>query len=105
MPWDGASANAIMMARMSDLITGISTAALDYAEAWEGQCVTGWERAVAVIDELVIDANDVTDMLQDILGREESGIGHAVTDTELAMAQDHRETLAMRLFVVRRAMQ
>ena len=105
MAWDGASANAIMMTRMSDLIEGIASEALDNAEAWEGQRFAGWARARTVIDEIVTAATLLTDMLQDILEREETGEGHAVTDAELAMAQNHREVLAMRLRVARRAME
>ena len=105
MAWDGASANAIMMTRMSDLIEGIASEALDNAEAWEGQRFAGWARARTVIDEIVTAATLLTDTLQDILEREETGEGHAVTDAELAMAQNHREVLAMRLRVARRAME
>ena len=66
---------------------------------------TRWERAATVIDDLVIDAMLLTDVLHDILKREQTGEGHAVTNAELAMAQNHREVLAMRLRVARRAME
>ena len=75
MTWVGASANAILMKRMSDLIEGIAAEALDNAEAWEGQRLAGWDRARTVILEMVIDANMSTDMLQDILEREKPGKG------------------------------
>ena len=105
MTWVGASANAILMKRMSDLIEGIAAEALDNAEAWVGQGLAGWERAATVIDDLVTDAMLLTDVLHDILKREQTGEGHAVTNAELAMAQNHREILAMRLRGARRAVE
>ena len=103
MAWDVASANAIMMTRVSDLIEGIATEARENAVAWEDQRLAGWERARTVLDDIVIDATLLTDMLQDILERENTGEGHAVTDIELAMAQNHRDVLAKRLRFARRA--
>ena len=105
LPSSARSANAIMMAWTADLIEGIATEALDFAEAWEAQRLAGWDRARTVIFEIVIDANMSTDMLGDILERERTGEGHAVTDAELGMAQDHRQNLAMRVRLARRAME
>ena len=104
MAWDGASANAIMMARTADLIEGIAAEALDFAEAWEAQRLAGWDRARTVILEMVIDANMSTDMLCDLVERERTGEGHVVTDAELGMAQDLHHGFAMSLRLVRRAM-
>ena len=93
-----------MMMRMADLIEGMASEALDNAEPWLEQGSAGCD-AVCEIDEIVVDCHLLVDMLRDILKRENTGEGHAVTDAELAMAQNHREILAMRIRVVRRAME
>ena len=94
-----------------DLIGGILSKAVDNVEAlenmyllpWETPHFAGWDIARTVLDEIINDGQDISDRLQDILGREETGKGHAVTDAELAMSQLERKVLATRLRVATRA--
>lgn len=97
MDRDVASANAIMVTRECDLIKSIATEARESAVAWEEQRLAGWERARTVLDDVAIDATLLTNMLRNILQRENTGEGHAVTDIELAMAHNHRDILENKL--------
>ena len=101
----GLSRNYRMIARLWERLDIITCEAIDKAEEWETQCPPRWVIGRDTVDQIVIDSTALTDMFSDILERERTGIGHAVTDGERAMAFKQCDLLAHRIRVVLRAME